>query len=429
MQSHARSGGGALAVGHFSEHSGAGTPPGSGGPGVDPDRAGMGRERMPLPANGRKAAALPAVVALVVSGCGSEEQPPFDPVADVPLAEELKYLPMPEEREHIVLYASDYARAGELIDEPKPGPGAGEHDYVDWLMLASLTAGQEPHVAVILPQVYGWADRLGALDTMEEELGVSYAHAEQVIEMRADSEDAMVVHGPYEMQQIDEALGPAEDGVFTFGEPGGASLEDVHIHPPAGRSVSMAEHDNRLLVSHFPDLVSGVSRGEVQVLAEDEHALAVAQALDTGTWYGAMLMSHPDAPGQAGYVEAVQPGIPGTEVDSPLEAYEWAGIAVDYDPAEGEHVVRVAYSHSSSEQARANAEAVEQILDEGTASGGSSEDRGPAYSEFLELAELEVADGVLLVTLHQSEETVGEMWSRFGAGTEPLFVYPVEDSR
>ncbi|NLS09717.1 hypothetical protein HGQ17_06795 [Nesterenkonia sp. MY13] len=128
----------------------------------------------------------------------------------------------------------------------------------------------------------------------------------------------------------------------------------------------------------------------------DEGLTTVAEAIDEDDWYIAAV-SRPTPCGEGSHA----PGC-SSDLDYFLEPYQWLGLSSDYE--DGTHTHRAVLLHDDAETAEANAELVEQILEEETA-----HTHRRAY-DALELTESEVDGELLRLSFERSNDDYNVPW-------------------
>ncbi|MDT9592429.1 hypothetical protein RDV89_05085 [Nocardioides zeae] len=256
----------------------------------------------------------------------------------------------------------DLDRASALAEAERPDGVDDEAGYEDWL---DAVTGVEGSVALTLPEVLGgyWGE---APDVVAAEIGTSAVTAERFAELVSAPGRASVVAGPVDLDALEEAYGPGEEGRWRIGEGQDLStdLTERSALRPLGQPVHVqAEKD--LLTAAFvaSDLTLALAQDR-----GDEGALEVAEALDVHEVYVADL------------VVGASPG----DSRSLPEAFDAVGVGLTGD---ADAPLVVAYHHASSEEAEANADALADVLDaDGDARG-------------FELLETSVDGSVLTATL------------------------------
>lgn len=311
---------------------------------------------------------------------------------DYLLAEELGYLPALEPGEAVHVQAADYERVGELLGRPKPtGPDATVTELTDWATAATV-GGAESHQALgaMVPDGLAWRSFLARTDEIEAGLGVSFRGVLRYVENIAPPDSTTVLQGEYDPAAIDAALGPAENGVWVFGEEFVSNPQHMTVSPPVGAGLSMGESgDGRLLLSRREAAVRGIQQGGSPTLADDPALRTIAETLDAHGWYSAMLLA-----GQDFARSSAEP------------AFEpFVAIGATVDVVDGEGVIRIAYAHTDAGIAAANEELVTDVIADGQMHDGTP------YAERFHLAGTSVHDAVLLVTLAPQDTSVGIIWT------------------
>lgn len=329
---------------------------------------------------GIKAIATAAATGVLLTGCVSVQ----GSAGDYSLAEQFRYLPAPETDAAINIYATDYRRVGEILDDPRPDGEADDEELADWLRQASHGGGSG--LEAFWPTHRALDVNLWSSEQVQEELGFSLRHVEQFTEMYGDSEQTLVFNGPYDAERLEDAAQEAGPGRWVY--PDGSQYADY----------GLVEGSGGQLLLHGPQ-VNGeaVADGAAAVLAEDDEAMAAALALDSEPWYTVMMFRY------GGGDEDV--------------AFSWAGYAVDVD-ADDRHTGRIVYASADPDRTEDYAEQLQQVVWQGTEEGG-------LYAGFLDIGEMEVSDDVVILHFEKEAEaelSMAALFSRF----DPIFGQMIE---
>lgn len=359
----------------------------SGGTGTQPASSPTSRRRAGVWwASGIVAVALVALLVALVAWPGYLRS------GSDSLSQRLELLPAPTgDTFYVVL--TDLDHAGELIGHERPET-AGE-DLQEWLIavagLNSETFPAENPVSVYLPRyLYDYGTLLSrAVETStnaEAALGYAPANASGIAEI-ADfppGPRVTVLDLEHSEDDIDAALGTADDGVWAWGgQEGAINMADTTVNPPLGQSLRIGADGDHVYVGNGAEIVRSALDSSTERLSDDEAVAGIVSILDDHDAYSAMIQRH-DFGQDWAYVSASVALQPFTTVGQ--------GVSVQ----DGLATATVVYHHTSQDAARANAETLEEHL-----SSDLWLTQGPADLVTLESIE---ADGEFVVAVYTVEQ-------------------------
>ncbi|NLS09715.1 hypothetical protein HGQ17_06785 [Nesterenkonia sp. MY13] len=253
------------------------------------------------------------------------------------LAGDLEYLPVPSDSDDDPSFhrvdAVDFEAVSELTGHEQPEPGASEDEFRDWqgtlFGLQEESADSAP-IFVTLPghQALTMTRETSVEDTAAQ-FGFSPLHMDRV---SAYSGPAIygVFEGDYEEELLDAAYGePSEAGVWDNNE------------PDSRERAGAVEIDGKIAFGGEETLQ--LADGDVETLADQDGAVAVAEAIDDNDWFWAVLVSGP------------------YDLEDGAEV-QWRGHSVWLE--DETYTGHFYWYHSSSEDAEANRELIETYLQE-----------------------------------------------------------------
>lgn len=284
----------------------------------------------------------------------------------------------------IELYFGDVVAAEAVIGRDRPST----EDIDIYLEHLGLITGlpNEDGPSVIVPFTLFPQQRLVDLDEIEAELGWTVADVDWFIEMNLAPESFGVFGGTFDEAKLTAAMGEPNDGVWGIGND---SLEvDISQITPArrlGESVQIAHDNGALIMSKRSQLVRrALADGER--LSDVTELRAIAEALhDRDAYAGAIL---------ANYSFSAGPDV-GPSTEGMFLPAEFTAIGVGFGPADQ---TSVAYWHTDEAAAQANADALAELVAEGT-----SVRRGAPWSELIASVEIEVDGPLVVARLHLTD--------------------------
>lgn len=357
---------------------------------------------------------------IAVAACGGDDGgtgPAVDESAGA-MTRALSLVPGGDEYGDSVV-VNDYATAGEALglERPEPGETASEEEVADWFI--PLTTGREEEGVVgdLLTSQF-FQNTLIEDEAWRDEVGWAPIDVDLAVEVGPNDDQSgyFAFVGTFDPDGIEDAVTDEDnvwadeleqDGdVYVWGDdPEEIDPERITAVRPLGRGGSMAVLDETtILWAWDPEVLEAgiaAATGDADSLADDEELGPLAEALDDAGVVGGLFSTQDD--------EAfVQPDfggdVPEVDVDGPvLEPYEAFATGNRLD--DGEPQLVIALLHEDADGAEANAEAIEDVVDDGE----SAVNRIP-WDEQLSLDEVEV-DGE--VTTISFDESPLNFWARF----------------
>jgi hypothetical protein len=293
---------------------------------------------------------------------------------DFSVADALADLPASALEDHYVLTAGDLDRATELADATRPGATSNDPDEIlNWTMdlqgVIRPDGGDWPPLAMLLPEATNPA-QLADIGGFRDELGWTVLDVSSFVEVSAPPARFTVLHGEFDVEQIDAAIDSNDDDVWSIGEEDFAvDVSQRSAARPLGESLRLAEHDGALAVSKSTPPIEDWLAGDDRLDGDDD-LTAVAEALDEHDVYSVMILDGDDlisdplsiagrnaTPEQ---IEQIEEQF-GDLLLAPFDVLG-AGVTVVDDEAVGV----LAYEHGSADAAEENAELLETLFAEGS---------------------------------------------------------------
>jgi hypothetical protein len=366
----------------------------------------------------RRAALSGVVVAVLLGGCSSGDDGDDGggggdgldlegaAIADV------ASLPLPPDADDgpVTVAFGDLAQAAELAGVDLDGADeAGEDEQRDVLngitgvMYDPSGGDDQPMVSSAVPGAAN-VERLVDVDEFTEDVGWNLYQVRRFAELQMPPDDVTILRGDFDEDALDEALGEAEDGVWTIGTPGEVDVSSTTPARPLGEGLLLALDGDRLVVAKTEEGLAAVLGGDDGPVVGDDPVLSrLAGALgDAGAYSGmlvrggsgGLLLGEQLSPEQA---EAVcEDALPGP----------FAGVATGIVDDDGP-VFLIAYVTADDEAAEATAEAVEQLVTE-----GESMLTQEPWSERLTVDEVTSDGNVALARLRPAEPGPPAIWQQ-----------------
>jgi hypothetical protein len=293
---------------------------------------------------------------------------------DFSVVNALADLPSSALEDDYLLTAADLDRATELAGATRPAPSSNDEDEIfEWALsidgIRQSEDGEWAAVATLLPEATN-PRQLAGTEEFRDELGWTLLDVGWFAEVYAPPARFTVLHGEFDVEQIDAAIDSNDDDVWSIGEEDFAQdLTQISAARPIGESLRLAEQDGALAVSKSTPPIEEWLDGDDRLDA-DEELVAVAEALDDHEVYAAMILDGDDlltdplsiagrnaSPEQ---IEEIEERFGGMLL-APFEVLG-AGLTVVDDEAVGV----LAYEHASADLAEENADALEALFGEGT---------------------------------------------------------------
>ena len=339
-----------------------------------------------------------ATAALSLAGltaCGGDDNAASSD--DYSVENMLAELPEAALEEGWVITTADLDRASELAEVDRPRPGSDDPDRVgDWSIVVSgirSNDGDSPAtVAALLPQAVNPAALL-RVDEFRDELGWTVLDVSSFIEVSAPPDRFTVLHGEFDVEAIDDALGDRDDGIWSIGgDDYEVEVTEISAARPLGEALRLAEDDGTLVVSKSTDTLEGwLEDDDDETLADDEDFTAVAASLDDHDVYAAMLVegSPLDA---GGAILSDDPDAIDEAQDAALDRFDTLGVGLTVND-DGDAIAVFVYGYDTDDEAEDNVERAEALFDDGT-----SLVNGEPFSEYFDDAEVSVNGSTLVVT-------------------------------
>jgi hypothetical protein len=355
-------------------------------------------QRSRLTVRSRSALVLVAVVG--VTGCGGgggadSADGVLGSASDYSVAGALAELPGQLGREDLQIVTGDLEQATEAAGLERPTDLTDADAMARWLgplqaqLIHSDATDDDVAAFVPFPEVFGLPRDVEELDAV---LGWSVLDAAWFVEHNAPPTRFSIVTGAFDDDTLAEDLIPTGDDVVSTGE--GDDLETALDGRSAvdnlGRPVRLAYDDGRIASSLTTPLVREWLDGADDTLADDPELRAVAEALDDGGVYAALLLrpisrSSFDAAGGLMSAEDLE------AIESMVLPTPFHTVAIGWATDEDGMVMTVVYQHDAEGDAAANTAALGAIF-----GSGRSMVTGQELQEFYDLVEVE-HDGTLAV--------------------------------
>ena len=322
------------------------------------------RARRPL----ALAACLTAAAA--VTACASESDSGGGHAAGG-VSDHLGRLPVLDGDDPVVVTYADLDRAAEIAGVEPPDDPSDTDAVVDYL--TTITGQQyeegEPTTVGALVPVVSQFGRSADLDGFADDVGWSILEVDSYAERDTPPQRVAVLRGDFDGDRMGETLDEADDGVWVAGNPdGGLDVGDRSPARPIGETLWLALDGDRLTITGDEGDMAPTrdAAGGQGTLADDATFATLGAALDGHDVYTAMLEANqlfltdfalrslgPDATPEQ--LEALG--------DLPrCEGVTGAAIGLAYDDRP---LVVLVMAHVDEASARANADTVSEVLDEG----------------------------------------------------------------
>ena len=333
---------------------------------------------------------------VLVAACSSGDDSGGGSGGGGSIAERLESLPAGLSDDPALVAFGDLDEAADLADVSLSGDSSND-DAIDAILAitAGPVRGKASAVAAVTPEA-AHVDRMAGdgLDEFRDEVGWSVLDVDSFVEYQVPPRNVTVMAGDFDEDRLSEALGEPDDGVWVIGDPDGdLQIEDTSPARPLGEPLWLSLVDGRLVVTRTEEAMDAVRSDDGKTLGDDVFFRPLAEALDGEDVYSAML---------TGPVMA-DPRVAPSQCDAFLPrpfGGVAAAIADDHGP-----VVVLAYVHDGADAAEANAEALEQLVDDGRSIAG----RQP-WSEYFEVDDISTDKNVLVARLRVTEDGRAGIW-------------------
>lgn len=371
----------------------------------------------------RRVALSGVVVAVLLGGCSSGDDDAGGGGGDGLDLEgaaiaDVASLPLPPDAGDdgpVTVAFGDLAQAAELAGVELDGADEASEDEqrdvlngITGVMYDPSGGDDQPMVSSIVPEA-AHVERLIDVGEFTEDVGWNVYQVRRFAELQMPPDDVTILRGDFDEDSLDEALGEAEDGVWTIGTPGEVDVSGATPARPLGEGLLLALDGDRLVVAKTEEgLATALGGGDGDgdggpVVGDDPVLSRLAGALgDAGAYSGmlvrggsgGLLLGEQLSPEQA---EAVcEDALPGP----------FAGVATGIVDDDGP-VFLIAYVTADDEAAEATAEAVEQLVTE-----GESMLTQEPWSERLTVDEVTSDGNVVLARLRPAEPGPPAIWQQ-----------------
>ena len=207
----------------------------------------------------------------------------------------LEQLPESTLDDGYLIQTADLATASDLSGLDRPDPDADFDEASDWLLHidGAIQSDDEdaPTVSGLLPEAAN-RQELQQIDEFRDEVGWTVLGVDHYVEVSLPPDRFTVMAGDFDTDALDDALGEADDGVWTLGDGDDyeVSIEDRSAARPLGETLHLAEQDGRLAVSKSSRQIEDWVDGDGDTVAGDDAIHAVGAALDDQDVYAAMIL-------------------------------------------------------------------------------------------------------------------------------------------
>jgi hypothetical protein len=336
-----------------------------------------------------------AVGALLVGACSSGDDDGGSGGAGGGIAERLESLPAPAGDDPPLVVFGDLDQAADLAGVSL-SDDQSDDEAIDAVL--AITGGpvkrKASPVAALTPDA-AHVDRLaGSLDEFRDEVGWSVADVDSFVEYQIPPKNVTVMAGDFDEDRLSDVLGKPDDGVWVVGDPDGdLQIDETSPARPLGEPLWLSLVDGRLVVARSEKAMDAVRSGDGATLADDSVLRSLAEALDGEDVYSAML---------TGAVLA-DPIVAPTQCDAFLPQ-PFGGVAAAIADDDGPVVV-LAYVHADADSAKANAEALRKLVEDGE----SLASRRP-WSDYLEVDDIGTDANILVARLRVTEDSRAGIW-------------------
>ncbi|MBI5090022.1 MAG: hypothetical protein HZB15_14460 [Actinobacteria bacterium] len=224
----------------------------------------------------------------------------------------------------------DLDAATEASGVERPARTAGADETITWAQAISSPSTPDdgsPAIAAIFPEAVS-PTMLAQIEEFRDEVGWSLLDVGAFIEFQQPPQVFTVIGGEIDATEIDDAVGAAQDDIWTVGEGDDfqTDLASRTAARPLGTPLRMAEHDGLLAVSRSTPPVQAWL-GDEPSLADDPALGELAEQLDDARVYSAYLLDV-DGSTDTNPFDAVALGV-ATDDDQPigLFVYHYADAA------------------------------------------------------------------------------------------------------
>jgi hypothetical protein len=323
---------------------------------------------------------------------------------------------LPDNGEDQTIVWGDLARAAEIAGLDRPTYPADEQAMVDYLMTVTGTRSEETDTGTpvaVMPPEAAHAESAADQTAFVDDVGWSLLQVDRFVERQSPPDSITVLDGDFDEDALTDALGEPTDGVWEAGsgEPGEVDVAGSTPARPLGESLwlALAGDGGPLTVTRDPgtsaevgDALAGDADG---VLDDDVSLAALATALDDQSAYGALLL-RPGINGVSALGQSVSPE-QAEQLCDQLLPQPTAAVATGVTADDDGPVILIALAHVSAEAASANADALEEMV-----TNGSSILSNEPWSERLELDGVETTghDLVVVARLRPVERIGTRLW-------------------
>jgi hypothetical protein len=321
---------------------------------------------------------------------------------------------LPDDGENQFVVWGDLTRAAEIAGLDRPSDPGDSEAVIDYLNALTGTVREDgdttPPVAVMPPEA-ARTESAADMSGFVADVGWSILQVDRFVERQSPPDSITLLAGDFDDGALTDAMGEPDDDVWVAGsgEPGEISVDEITPARPIGESLWLSRRagDGLLSITRDPDTqatADAALAGDAEggVLADDASLAAVAAALDEQSVYAAQV-ARPGIDGLGALGPRVSPEearqLCEEMLPEPTSAVA-TGVASDDEGP----VVLFALAHLSADAASANAEALENIV----ANGSSVLTREP-WSERFELDGVETTgdDGLVVVARLRPVEPIG----------------------
>lgn len=318
---------------------------------------------MRAPAIRSFAVALAGAALVGVAACGGDDSSSSS--GGYSVADGLEQLPESTLEDGYLIQTADLDRASELAGLARPDPDADADDLADWAIQITGFRGDGDDVAIVaavLPQAAN-PQQLYDVDDFRDEAGWSIAEVDSYIEVNLPPDRFTVLEGEFDTDALDDALGDADDGIWSLGDGDDYDIDITERSParPLGETLRIAEQDGHLAVSKSTDQIEDWLEGDGDTAADDDDLRAVGEALDDQDVYSAMILDGED-------LTVGGPGLTPEQLDEiddlALDEFEALGVGLTMEDDEPRAVF--VYQYDDEAAAEDAAEQLEDIFEDGT---------------------------------------------------------------
>jgi hypothetical protein len=317
-------------------------------------------------------------------------------------------------KDHELIVWGDLSRADDIGGLERPhDPGDDKVGPYLLSLTGAVSGGSESAEPLsLLPPEAAHVERANELPAFVDDVGWNILQVDRFVERQAPPDSVTLLAGDFDAGALTHAMGKPSDDRWHAGsgKTGNVDIEKTTPARPLGETqwLTLAGGGHRLAITASPDsadAVGAAEKGDGKVVGDDPTMRALAGAVDDQKPYAAMVV--PDGFAGAATAGATSPAqaqaLCGDALPEPTDGVATA-IADDDGP-----VIVIALSQASTSAAKANADALEK-----TVANGTSAVSNQRWSDLVTLDKVSTTGGgkVVVARLRPVEPAQAALWSR-----------------